>query len=789
MKIFAKTIYLEEYDYSCQRFVQIANKQAFLLDSVPTYYPGTSKYKLFWNSQLKHCIEGLWTVDHETLTKDTHTNEDAWRWAPPNLYFYANFGTILHQEKPGAPRTKIRPYLRDVEWEFFYNFSICRGFSGFEDDLTYSCDIRLTKDLIPLSEEAPELYHEGNLKKYVESYDYVRALHSYNKGRPLYNNPMKNLFLMGCRGFGKSYMVGVGLILHTFLFDFMIEHGSSMKPSIEIGVGAALSDKSAEILSKMMEAFHNLPGGYEDPITGKKFRSPFFKNTSGRLNQPNTRMIHKYKKKVGNLWVEGGTGSKIEHRVFTKDNPDAMAGLRPSLIIIEEVGLLENVKDVHGSNEAAQKIDQKLGISCYIGTGGNVDKVIECETIFREPTAFDMLEFDDPYEKSANKTCWFMPYHYARNIHKDKNGNTDLLKAHKTIMEERQAKMGKKNASSIIDRHLMNFPIIPSEMFLSMKGNRFPVTELRSILNNIKRDNHYLSNSSNVTLSFDSSAKNGVTYELDHNNSLKPLHEYKKYKSDYDDPQGCITIYEFPKEIDGKVPDDLYIIGYDPYVSKEQNAGSSLGAVYVFKNNRYVTEKYGYSQIVAEYVGKPYEGLDFFNENVLKLSMLYGATPRGVYFENNKGSAVYEYFHKQKKLGLLATKPKYILTSKSKTSSRFIEYGFSVPNAIIKDRILEYIYDWLIEERGIHEGEVVRNMDLIPSRGLLEELIYFNPDDNYDRLSAFAGCIIALEDDKTRAITNKRSKEKINPLAFLADNSRMFINNKNYVPFERVSEN
>lgn len=787
MKTFERTAYLEEYDYGIQKFVPIANKKAFLLPEIPTYYPGTTKYRTFWKEQHRRCIEGFWAIDHEFLTESTHTTEDAWRWAPPNLYFYANFGTILHQERRGQPRTKIRPYLRDVEWEFFYNFATCRGFSGFEGDLTHSCDIRLTEDVIPTYSEAPELYIDPKTTKtYVPTYEYIRALHSYNKGRALYNNPMKNLFLMGSRGFGKSYMVGVGLILHTFLFDFQINQDNSARPSVEIGVGAALSDKSGELLTKMMEAFHSLPGEYEDKTTGEKFRAPFFKNTSGKVTKPNTKMVHSYQKKVGNIWVEGGTGTKVEHRVFTKDNPDAMAGLRPALIIIEEVGLLENVKDVHGSNEAAQKIDQKLGISVYIGTGGNVDKVIECESIFREPQAFDMLEFVDPYEKSSEPTCWFMPYHYARNIHKDENGNTDLLKAHKDIMRERKAKMGKKNASSIIDRHLMNFPIIPSEMFLSMKGNRFPVTELRKQLNNVKKNNYYISNSTNVTLAFDADSPNGVSYQLDPENKLKPLHEYQKHKDDYDDPQGCVVIYEFPKNIDGKVPEDLYVIGYDPYVSKDQDAGTSLGAVYVFKNNNYVSDNYGYSQIVAEYVGKPYEGLDYFNENVLKLSMLYGATPRGIYYENNKGSAVYEYFHKQKKTGLLALKPKHILTSKTKSPTRFLEYGFSVPNGTVKDRILEYIYQWLIEERGVFEGEVIRNMDLIPSRGLLEELIAWNPDDNFDRVSAFAGCIIALEDDKTRFLSQRKSDSKVNPLAFLADNDRMFRNNKDYVPFERI---
>ena len=114
MKIFPRLKTLDDYNYTCEQFIRIENRDNFLLKEIPSYYPGTHNYNVFWKEQRDKCIDGLWAIDGDIENKN-------WRWMPPNLYFYVNFGTILHQEKKGDPRIKIKPYLRDVEWEIFYN--------------------------------------------------------------------------------------------------------------------------------------------------------------------------------------------------------------------------------------------------------------------------------------------------------------------------------------------------------------------------------------------------------------------------------------------------------------------------------------------------------------------------------------------------------------------------------------------------------------------------------------------------------------------------------------------
>lgn len=43
---------------------------------------------------------------------------------------------------------------------------------------------------------------------------YIRMTHRYSMGHPVYFNEAKNIMMLGARGFGKSYSLGVGVVLH-----------------------------------------------------------------------------------------------------------------------------------------------------------------------------------------------------------------------------------------------------------------------------------------------------------------------------------------------------------------------------------------------------------------------------------------------------------------------------------------------------------------------------------------------------------------------------------------------
>jgi len=159
----------------------------------------------------------------------------------------------------------------------------------------------------------------------------------------------------------------------------------------------------------------------------------------------------------------------------------------------------------------------------------------------------------------------------------------------------------------------------------------------------------------------------------------------------------------------GRVPKDLYIIGHDP-VRTDDPDGSSLASIYVLKTSNH-WQKHGHNEIVAQFVGRPFIGREKTNEILMKLSMLYGNAK--IFFENAVGN-VKEYFEKHKKLHLLAKTPTTIFTKKaSYDHGRNISYGYPMNSRKIKMDGLQYIRDWLVEERGTDQGVKIRNLDRI----------------------------------------------------------------------------
>jgi len=93
-----------------------------------------------------------------------------------------------------------------------------RGFSGFSEDLQYSGNSLLLDPNISdefLKEYYPHTLTSDNTRKeYLHPRTLLEMQHSYHKGLPLYENEAKNILLLGSRDTGKTYMVGVGIVLH-----------------------------------------------------------------------------------------------------------------------------------------------------------------------------------------------------------------------------------------------------------------------------------------------------------------------------------------------------------------------------------------------------------------------------------------------------------------------------------------------------------------------------------------------------------------------------------------------
>jgi hypothetical protein len=139
-------------------------------------------------------------------------------------------------------------------------------------------------------------------------------------------------------------------------------------------------------------------------------------------------------------------------------------------------------------------------------------------------------------------------------------------------------------------------------------------------------------------------------------------------------------------------------------------------------------------------------GRDEVNEMIEKVAMWYGNYPRMINFE--RGGNIKEYFEKKNKLHLLMTQPTTVMSYKSQGgSSRILLYGTPVTSYEQKFEAIKYLRDWLLEIKGeTQDGRIIRNLNMIRDQRLLEEMIAFDFEGNYDSVLAFAECIIALKE-------------------------------------------
>lgn len=776
-------------------FVWINNVKNFLIGDIPTYHPDTMDYVNYWRRHKRRCIEGYWGPD-DNINIDIEKEQDwtisnKWRWMPGQLYFYVNFGTIEHQKKGSArsaPKVKMRPYLRDIEWEFFYNYVEARGLSGFENcpytsvrDVNYEhfSEDFWRKECTKENGEIDKVKwnnvfnDDGTIKEYRPIREIVRDTWEQPLGQALWNNEAQDLMVLGSRGFGKSFILA-HIFLCEFLFDgaFYYEDHKKDPFKIQLFMGAGIASKSSEVLSKLQTAFNNLPGEFgsgENVVP-----SPISKSTSGNLEPGNSKnpFRHEYKKKIGGDWQTVGTGSKIIHEIFTVENPEAAAGTRPMLIGVEEVGLLPNLLTVQGSNDAAQREGTtKFGTTIYIGTGGNMEKIKEPEKIFRNPLHYNCVPFDDNWE-STGKIGWFVPCQYALNQFKDENGNTNV-EAATTFKKRVRAKLRKGKDSNSIDAELMNYPMVPSEMFLSKRGNLFPIDVLRQRKIKIQERENYYRIAKPVQLFFDESALNGVSYKIVSRAEYQPLEEFP-LPSSIRSREGCPVIFEFPIEIskDGKsyVPPDLYIVTVDPY-SKDDELGESLASVQVWKTRAH--PELGFYELVAEYYGRPYEGRDKVNEIVEKFSMLYG-DGRNIVYESDTGN-VYDYFFRKRKLRNLCYSVQVSKSSREYNHNKR-SYGNVIGSRTGKIDAINYGVDLLKEMGPGIDNKVVSTIDKLWSKRLIEELIAFNLDGNFDGVMAFLQAALELNERVNVKLEGIKEKNKEDPMDYLLENPKLFKN-------------
>jgi hypothetical protein len=685
----------------------MVNIKNFIHD-IEEHHPLSIKYKDYWKKIKRRCIEGYWFEG---------------KWMPGPLYFYINAGRILMHVNGAKTKSVGRPHLRDVEWEKAYVYMEAKGFSGFELDNEYTCsrwvkmveeDNSLLSSFIKRKKITKTEFVNGDmktLKKYTPLRAYIRKEHSKNLGKALFKNTASNVCDLETRRIGKSMFASNGMINHNFLFDAATDYDVYLQAikdkqplSSETLVGAIDAKYTKDLLSKSQLGLDNLPGSVV--INGIYYPSPLSKQYRGTF-AAGKYVEAAYDIKLNGGWVTRGSRSKIHNRSFA-DNPLAGNGTGPNLVVLEEMGFINNLIAILGAmKDATYEGADKFGVIWMTGTGGQGDAaaISEAKEVFFNPDAFDCLSFDDIWEESSS-IGYFVPYQMRLDEYRDGNGIIDQEAAMVDILKKRENIANSKNKKAMFDE-MQNNPIAPSEAFLISSNSILPTAELKLHRNQLRSKTSSTSQCGELTWV---SKEKGSALSWNSNNTFVPCHY--GIKND-DDTTGCIEIWQHPQQQAGAIPYGLYVAGTDPYDQDEASSSSSLGSTFILNT---LTNK-----IVAEYTARP-KLAKMYYENVRKLLIYYGC--KDMYENERNGMKM--YFEQKNSLHLLSKTPDILkATEKSKVNR---QYGIHMTTAIKKELML-MLRDWLLEER--EDGTL--NLHSIDSIPLLDELINYNDTDNFDR--------------------------------------------------------
>lgn len=450
------------------------------------------------------------------------------------------------------------------------------------------------------------------------------------------------------------------------------------------------------------------------------------------------------------LDIERGTQNTVLG-VSSKDDESKLRGKRAAKILIEEFGTFPRLVDLYNVLlPSVQEGDVVFGQIYMLGTAGdNESDFAGAQEIMYNPKGYNMYALPnvfDKYNQGKPYFVFFFPGYVNRKGCYNENGVSDVIKALIEILMNRyRVKYNSTDPNTII-KTIAEVPITPAEAIVKTGVNMFPVADLTERVgqldaNPTEYDDVYVGD-----LVFNKDGQ--VEYKP---TSAMPIRDFPHKDNKI---EGAIEIYQMP-EIDkntGKPYNDRYILGADPYDDDESNT-MSLGSIFVLD--------LWTDRIVAEYTGRPSFADDYY-EICRKLCLFYNG--RLNYEYNKKG--LFSHFSTRNSLYLLTDvldflKEKQMMKDGYGNKSKGTNASPAI-NAYARSRLRS----WLLAPVPImqtidgEEKEVmVPRLFTVRNRALLKELINYNSEGNFDRISAM-GMLMLLREDRMIRYQGDVSKEK-----------------------------
>lgn len=429
-----------------------------------------------------------------------------------------------------------------------------------------------------------------------------------------------------------------------------------------------------------------------------------------------------YKKPNGAI---GGSMNQVLG-VSAKDDSDKLRGKR-GWILYEEMGTFDGLLELYDvTRKSVEDGDYTFSCMYLVGTANNKESsFLSAKKLLYAPESYNIQSVPNVYDKKGSGKDvfgFFFPAYINRAGCYNKDGISDVIKALlQVLMARYKAKYGADPTSVL--RVIAEDPITPAEAIIKVKDAFFPVASLQERADTLDK------NPSLYDDVYVGELYTTGTGEIE----FRPTDDIpiRTYPVD-NDTKGALEIYSMPKkDREGKVFNDRYIIGVDPY-DNDQAESHSLYSIFVL--DTFVDD------LAAEYTGRT-NFADEAHDMVLKLCIFYNA--KALYESNKKG--LYSYMEKTRNTFRLADTPEYL---RDKQLVKYSSFGSNAKGVNVSASINNFanrlIKDWLLmkvsievkQEDGHIEIQEVPKLYTLKNRALIEEAIQFNPDINVDRIRA-----------------------------------------------------
>ena len=472
------------------------------------------------------------------------------------------------------------------------------------------------------------------------------------------------------------------------------------------------------------------------------------------------------------------------------NNEEAIAGTKPRKLIIDEIG---KGSFLRGLQAAVPGFTTPFGWGCspiLTGTGGDMKRFMDAKSLMFDVDNYNFLTYNND-EDTRRVHGLFISNKYRMEA-KEPSTLGDYVNAQKTSdlynvqmlvsNEEKADKITNDNLERLKKagdrvaylKEKMYYPQKVDDIFLNEDTNIFDIEAAK------RQKIRLLQNERTGTPVILFSDEGKIGHEF---TDKMPISNFPLKSTDAKDAP--VVIYEFPIE---NPPYGLYVAGVDPYRQGQAKYSTSLGSVYIYKRMHDLTGEKYQDMFVASYCARP-DKKETWEEQARLLIKYYNAR---ALCENDDISFI-EYMKSKGDAHYLEKQPQWLLEVIPNTTVKR-EYGIHRSAQKIIDYLhtclKRYMEDVIYSEKD-DEGNVTKEITGVSKMFdpmLLEEIIQYNDEGNFDRIIAaelaiaqalkmdpIFGKIGGTNDDRVKSLYSKKIKSN----TLFSSSKNMFNTRKN----------